>query len=77
MNYLQSLLAACALTLGLTLSAFAGEMHTPIAPPPPPPATGYMDTTSTVAGEMSGPGVSADPIMEIALNLAQSVLALF
>ncbi|MGB7925316.1 MAG: hypothetical protein WCF57_18905 [Pyrinomonadaceae bacterium] len=51
-------------------------MDTPVAPPlpPPPPPTGQ---SATVAGEIGCPGISADPVMEIALSLAQSVLALF
>ena len=76
MNYFQNSLAVGALTLGLALSAFAGEMHTPVAPPPPPPGTNGIGIAST-AGEISFPGISTDSVMEIALNLAQSVLAMF
>lgn len=76
MNHLRRSLAVGALALTLALTAFAGEMGTPI-PPPPPPVPGGTGIASTAAGEMDCPGVSADPVMEIALSLAQSVLAMF
>ena len=79
MNYLRFSLAAGALTLVLALPAFAGWMDTGIASPLPPTASGEMGTTSTGAatGEISGPGISADPVTDIALSLAQSILTLF
>ena len=79
MNYLRLSLAAGVLTMVLALPAFAGWMDTGIASPLPPTASGEMDTTSTGAatGEISCLGVSADPVTDIALSLAQSMLALF
>jgi hypothetical protein len=67
MNYLQRALAIVVLALTLTLSAFAGEIQTPIAPPPPPRVTSEMDCS----------GVSVDSVTEIALSFIQSVMALF
>jgi hypothetical protein len=69
MNYLRLSLIAGALTLVLAFPAFGGHMDTPVMSPPPPPPP--------VTGEMGFPGISTDPVMEIALSLVQSVLALF
>lgn len=68
MKHLQLSLAASALSLALSLPAFAGYMDTPVSSPSPLPTTGWMDTTSTAA---------VDPVTEIALSFMQSVLALF
>ena len=68
MKYLRLSLTAGALTIVLALPAFAGWMDTTVtSPQPPPPTTCKMDSSS----------VSADPLTQIALSLAQSVLALF
>lgn len=67
MKYLQLSLAIGALTLALTLPAFAGQMHTPVAPPQPPPESCEMDCSS----------VSPDSVTEITLSFMQSMLALF
>lgn len=68
MNYLRLSLAAGALTIALALPAFAGHMETPFTSPQPlPPTTCEMDCSS----------ISADSVTDIALSLAQSILALF
>jgi len=70
--------AALALTLVLAMSAFAGEMHTGVTGPNPQPTP----AATTVDGEMHT-GVAApapeavNTVTETALNLLQSVLALF
>lgn len=61
MNSLRLSLATGALTLVLSLSAFAGEIHTTVTSPLPP-ATGEMHTPV---------------VEEFALSLAQIILALF
>lgn len=74
---MKSFRACCAsvvLTLVLTTSAFAGEMHTGIAqtPPPPPPAT-LTFVPETTDGEAAG----IEPFLVAALTLLRSVLPLF
>ena len=80
MKTLRQLLVASVVTFALITPAFAGQMDTMVAPPPTPAAAaeGQMDTT--VAGQIETPSseaTAADSAMEIALNLLQSVLALF
>ena len=68
MKNLRQLCVAFLLTLTLTLSAFAGQIDTTFAPPPAPSVAGQIDTTSSDA---------VDPVMQMALNVLQSVLSLF
>jgi hypothetical protein len=84
MKSLQRLCALIALTLVLTLTAFAGEMSTGAGsappPPPPPPQSSMMDgqmETPLNADEASNEATSLSPGAEIGLSLLQSVLALF
>jgi hypothetical protein len=67
---------AVVLTLMLGTYALAGTIGTSPEPPPEPPsatATGTIDTPPSAAQ----PGASAtDPVVDIALNLLQSVLSL-
>lgn len=79
MNFLRQAIAAFALTLVLTFSAFAGEMGAPVAPPPPTDgtstsATGDMNTSIT--GEMGAP-LTEVSVTEAALSMLQSATALF
>lgn len=80
MKSLRQPCLALMFTLAVATNTFAGEMHTTVAPPPAPAATteGQMDTT--VAGQIetpSGEATVAGSATEVALNLLQSVLALF
>ncbi len=85
MKTLRQLCVAAVFTLALAVPAFAGEMQigSPTPPPPSQPAQ-----TATANGEMeigltgqeetgSGEVSATDSATEIALNLLQSVLALF
>jgi hypothetical protein len=78
----RNAIAALALALVLSTPTFAGIMITEIAPPPPPPTTNSQSWTGVTEGIIntdaaaSAPGVT-DSTTEIALNLLQSVLALF
>ena len=83
MKTLRQLCVAVVFTLALALPAFAGEMS--IGSPTPPPS---QPQTATVNGEMpigltgqeetgSGEVSATDSATEAALNLLQSVLALF
>ena len=83
MKTLRQLCVAVVFTLALALPAFAGEMEIGRTPPPP-----SQPQTATVNGEMpigltgqeetsSGEVSATDSATEIALNLLQSVLALF
>ena len=84
MKSLRQLCVAVVFTLALAIPAFAGEMDTGRTPPPP----SQPAQTATVNGEMeigltgqeetgSGEVSATDSATEIALNLLQSVLALF
>ena len=84
MKTLRQLCVAVVFTLALALPAFAGEME--IGAPAPPPTSqpqtatvnGVMDTGLTGQEETGSGEVSAtDSATEAALNLIQSVLALF
>ncbi len=83
MKTLRQLCVATMFTLALTTFAFAGEISTPLAPPQPAPtaaATADGEISTTVAGQAetgSSEATAADSATEIALNLLQSVLALF
>jgi hypothetical protein len=84
MKTLRQLCVAVVFTLALAVPAFAGEMQ--IGSPTPPPSQPAQ--TATVNGEMqigltgqeetgSSEATATDSATEIALNLLQSVLALF
>lgn len=81
MKRIRQFCAAMALTLALTLSAFAGEMQTPSVTTPPPPASATGDIPFpgiTAAGDMAGPGLTAvDPLTEIALAFMTGALSVF
>jgi hypothetical protein len=84
MKSLRRLSVALVFTLALTIPAFAGEIETTKTSPPPsqPSQTatvnGEIETTVTGQEETgSSEATAADPVAEIALNLLQSVLALF
>lgn len=79
--------AAAALLLAFVIAttAFAGEMHTGVTGPnpQPTPAANSIKETGTTAdgviqtGEAASTPEAADTVTEIALNLLQSVFALF
>lgn len=84
MKSLRRLSVALVFTIALTIPAFAGEIETGRTSPPPSQPT----QTATVNGEIetgltgqeetdSSEATAANSAMEIALNLLQSVLALF
>jgi len=66
-------LCVLVLVLALTSSAFAGDIHHPLAPPPPPGAPSVEIPT----GEVVSTPEATDTITEAALNLLQSFLTLF
>jgi hypothetical protein len=75
---MRTTLRIVALTLALSCPVLAGDIpHMVTGPPPPPPPA---STSSTTPGEIST-GVAGDisttSMTETALNLLQSVLALF
>ena len=85
MKNLKRLGAAIALTLVLSLSAFAGEMNTPPCAPPDP---GIMETPpcaaaptapddSTAPGEISTPLASDAVDMLTVVDAAMNLLLLF
>jgi len=84
MKTLRQLCVASVFVFSLTFPAFAGEIQTGVAPPPPSQpaqtATPNGDIQTGVTGQAetgSSEATAADSAAEIALNLLQSVLALF
>jgi hypothetical protein len=83
MKHLRQLCAVAVLTFALTLSAFAGDIHTGDIPPPPPidPSKSIMGDMATgitaVDGRSSTEATFADPVTDFTLNILQSVLSLF
>jgi hypothetical protein len=79
MKTLRQFCVVVVFTLALTTSAFAGEIEiTKTSPPPPPTAQGDIHTGVTGQAETgSSEATAAGLATEIALNLLQSVLALF
>lgn len=78
MKTLRQLCVASVFVFALAIPTFAGEIQIGIAPPTPPPLAGEIHTT--VAGQMDTTSSEAnvsDSATEIALNLLQSMLALF
>jgi hypothetical protein len=70
MKTLRQFCTAFALTLMLTLSAFAGQIDTPFAEPPP-------SQHSTTQGQIeTGIAGQIDTPFQAALNLLQAVLSL-
>jgi hypothetical protein len=72
-------LAAFALMLALSLSAFAGVMHTGITDPPPPPpdatSPGEMQTGEMHTGIIQTGLTATDTVTVIALGLLRNLLA--
>jgi hypothetical protein len=82
MKNLRRLSVACAFTLALAMPAFAGEIQTTFAPPPPPAAATAGEIQTGVAGQIETTGSVSeatviDSATQAALNLLQTVLALF
>ena len=84
MKNLRQLCVALTFTLALALPAFAGEIQTTVAPPPPAQSAQATATNGDIETGITGQeetgsseATAADSATEIALNLLQSVLALF
>jgi len=83
MKNLRQLCGAVVFTLALTIPAFAGDIQTGVAPPTPQPtqtATTEGDIGTGVTGHIetgSSEATAVGSAAEVALNLLQSVLALF
>jgi hypothetical protein len=85
MKKLQQFFAVFVLTLAIALSASGGDILGPgttSPPPPPPPQNVVMGDTETpdpsATGDTSTPDmVELDPLLEAALSMLQSILALF
>ncbi len=77
MRRFRQLSMAVVLALMLANGAFAGSIGTPPEPPPDPPsatATGITDTPPSGAQPVAAP---TDPVVDVALNLMQTVLSVF
>lgn len=81
MKTLRQLCVAAVFALSLSVTAFAGEISTPVvAPPPAQTTTADGDIQTTVVGQEeadSSEATAADSVTDAVLNLLQSVLSLF
>jgi hypothetical protein len=80
MKTLRQLCVASVLVLALAIPAFAGEIQIGVAPPPTQTSMANGEIQTTVTGQAetgSSEATAADSATEIALNMLQSVLALF
>ena len=78
MKKLQNLCVAGVFTLVLTTATFAGDIHTPGSPEPPPPAGSSATTPGDIAtGGIQNPQATSDSVVDIALNLLQTMLSVF
>jgi hypothetical protein len=80
MKCLHRFCFASVLTFALTVSTFAGDIHTGAVPPPPDPivSTGDIECGVIQTNENSmSETASVDPMTELTLNILQSVMALF
>lgn len=78
MRKLRQLSMAVVLTLALSASAFAGIIGTsPEAPPPEPPSATATGITDTPPSGAQPEAPMTDPVVDVALDLIQSVLSLF
>ena len=79
MKKLQQLCMAGVFTLVLTTATFAGDIATGgfTQPPPPPPASSATTPGDIQTGGIQSTQAISDSVVEIALNLLQTMLALF
>ena len=78
MKELQQLCMAGVFTLVLTTATFAGDIHTGGIPQPPPPAASSTSAPGDIStGGTQMPLAINDSVAEIALNLLQTMLAVF
>ena len=78
MKKLKQLCMANLFTLVLTTATFAGDIQTGGTPQPPPPAA----SSTSAPGDISTGGIQMpitinDSVADIALNLLQTMLAVF
>jgi len=80
MKHMRYLFAAFVLVSVLSVSAFAGNMHTGAPEPDPTPAPAEGQTTTSDGGDMhttnSDEATAGDAVAEAALSLLQGVLSL-
>ena len=80
MRTLRYFFATCLLSTALSVSAFAGDIHTGAPQPAPTPATVEGDTTTGVNGNMhtgySDEATAGEAVVAGALGVLQGVLSL-
>ena len=78
MKKLQQLCMAGVFTLVLTTATFAGDISTGgFTQPPPPPASSATTPGDIQTGGIQSPQAISDSVTDIALNLLQTMLAMF
>ena len=77
MRRFRELSIAVVLALMLANGAFAGSIGTGPEPPPEPPSATAPGSIGTPPSDAQPEAPTTDPVMDIALDLIQSVLSLF
>lgn len=77
MRKLRQLSMAVVFALMLANGAFAGTIGTGPEPPPEPPSATAPGTIGCPPSDAQPIAPAIDPIVDVALNLLQSVLSLF
>jgi hypothetical protein len=78
MKKIEQLSMAVVLTVMLTMSTLAGDIHIP-APAPPPPSSSVAAAPGEIPnpGDVHVPGAPSDSVAEVALDLLLSVMSAF
>lgn len=77
MRRFRELSIAVVLALMLANGAFAGSIGTGPEPPPEPPSATAPGSIGTPPSDAQPEVVATDPIVDVALELMQSLLSLF
>lgn len=78
MKHLKRFATVAVFVLTLTTASFAGQISTGITSPPPPPQNSIEQAdANNVGGEVTTDAQASDSVVEVALSLVESLLALF
>ncbi|HEX8707351.1 MAG TPA: hypothetical protein VF723_03740 [Pyrinomonadaceae bacterium] len=77
MNHLRQFCAAVVLTFGLTIFAFAGDIHTGTASMPAEPTVVATDGSTDKGTSSSQDDYYVESLTDVALSILQSLLPLF
>jgi hypothetical protein len=77
MKRLKQLSMAVAVSLMLAMSAVAGEIEIPVAPPQPGSSSAAAPSENEIPGIIHTPGAPSGSAAEVALNLLLSAMSVF